>query len=93
MKRDLGKIIGMIVSAFAILLLGRLVLSYGLTVFEYLRTRVEFVQSTAANIGQQASSFLWTYRVLDVLAQAFLVFIAAACCIAMLREERRESSK
>ncbi len=88
MERDLGKAIGMAVSLLALVLLGRLVLKHDVTVFEYLRTRVQFVLSAASDIGQQASGFLWTYRVLDVFAGAFLVFVAAACCIAMLREER-----
>ncbi len=88
MKRDLGRAIGMTVSILALALLGRLVLTYDLTVFEFIRTPVQFIQSTAPDIGKQASSFLWDYRVLDVFAGAFLVFVAAACCIAMLREER-----
>jgi len=88
MKRDMGKAIGMTVSILALVLLGRLVFTYDLTVFEYIRARVQFVQSMAPDIGQQASRFLWNYRVLDILAGAFLVFVAAACCIAMLREER-----
>lgn len=88
MERDLGKAIGMAVSILALVLLGRLVLTHDVIVFEYLRTRVQFVLSAAPDIGQQASGFLWTYRVLDVFAGAFLVFVAAACCIAMLREER-----
>jgi len=87
MKRDSGKITGIVLSIFALAMLGRLVLAHGLTLFEYVRTRTQLVPSTATDIGQRASSFLWTFRVLDVFAAAFLVFAAAACCIAILREE------
>lgn len=87
MKKDSGRIVGVILSVLALAVLGHLVLTYRLTLFEYIRTRVQLIPSTATDIGQQASSFLWTYRVLDVFAGAFLVFTAAACCIAMLREE------
>ena len=88
MERDVGKVIGMAVSILAFVLLGRLVLMHGMIVFEYVRAKVQFVLSAAPDIGQQASRFLWTYRLLDVFAGAFLVFVAAACCVAMLREER-----
>jgi len=87
MKWDFGKAAGLMVSVVAVLLLGYVVFNYDFRVFEYLGTQVEFIHSTASNIGQRASSFLWMYRVLDVLAQAFLVFVTAACCVAMLREE------
>ena len=87
MSRDL-KFLGIALFVLGFVLVGRLVLTEALTAFEFARARILFVASTASDIGQYASSFLWTYRVLDVLAAAFLVFIAAACCVAMLREER-----
>jgi multisubunit Na+/H+ antiporter MnhB subunit len=46
-------------------------------------------------IGQEMSSFLWNYRALDLVAQAFVLFAAATCCISMLRgdEEKEGGSK
>lgn len=88
MRRDLLKFFGIALFVLAFALVGRLVLTQAPMVFEFAKVQIQFVASTAPDIGQYASSFLWTYRVLDVLAGAFLVFIAAACCVAMLREER-----
>jgi hypothetical protein len=34
------------------------------------------------------SKCLWSYRTLDVIVQAILVFGTAACCITMLRPEK-----
>lgn len=37
------------------------------------------------NIGPKDSSFMWTYRTLDLMAQAFVIFTAAVGCLALLR--------
>jgi len=34
--------------------------------------------------------FLWTFRLIDIIAQAFILFAAATCCVAMLRREKGE---
>jgi len=34
--------------------------------------------------------FLWTFRLIDIIAQAFVLFAAATCCAAMLRREKGE---
>lgn len=43
-----------------------------------------FIESSG-DIGQEISSLLWGQRYLDLLAEAFLVLAAAACCLAMLK--------
>jgi hypothetical protein len=45
------------------------------------------IESSSPSIGQEVSSFMWHYRGLDLVAQAFVLFAAAACCISMLRDE------
>ena len=42
------------------------------------------------NIGSRTANFIWNYRYLDLLAQAIILFGAAAGCLAILREEREE---
>jgi multisubunit Na+/H+ antiporter MnhB subunit len=44
----------------------------------------EFVTSTSG-VGMATSKYLWSYRTLDAVVQAILVFAAAAGCITMLR--------
>ena len=47
--------------------------------------------NTTGNIGPQDSSFMWTNRTLDLMVQAFVVFAAAAGCLAVLRiDEKKE---
>jgi hypothetical protein len=41
--------------------------------------------NTTGNIGPQDSSFMWTNRTLDLMAQAFVIFTAAAGSLAILR--------
>lgn len=36
-------------------------------------------------IGPEVSAFMWEYRSIDLLAQVFVLFGAAAGCLAMLR--------
>ena len=46
-------------------------------------------KNDTSTIGQQTGQFLWMYRALDVIAQAFVLFATAVCCVILLREERR----
>ena len=41
-----------------------------------------------AHVGRETGRFLWTYRLTDLMVSAFLLFTAAACCVAMLRPGR-----
>lgn len=45
---------------------------------------------TNQNIGVQDSEFMWTSRTVDIAAQAFVIFAAAAGCLALLRIEGKE---
>ena len=47
-------------------------------------TSERFINVTE-NIGPKDSSFMWTYRTLDLMAQAFVIFTAAVGCLALLR--------
>jgi multisubunit Na+/H+ antiporter MnhB subunit len=49
--------------------------------------------STTQSIGQETSSFMWTYRNIDLIAQAFVLFAAAAGCLAILREEEKKAAE
>jgi len=53
------------------------------------------LEGSSPAIGQEMSSFLWHYRALDLVAQAFVLFAAATCCISMLRgdEEEKEGGR
>ena len=48
-------------------------------------SRSERFINVTENIGSEDSSFMWTNRTLDLMAQAFVIFAAAVGCLALLR--------
>ena len=46
-----------------------------------------------ANIGPEGSRFMWSNYDLTLVAQAFVLFGAAAATLAMLKTEEKEDSK
>jgi hypothetical protein len=49
--------------------------------------------NTTSNIGQEDSQFMWTNYDLTLIAQAFVLFAAAAAALAMLRADDKEDSE
>jgi hypothetical protein len=86
---DLIRVAGLAAVVFAVLVFSMLILEYTFPVFKYARPRppTEPVRNETAIIGPEVSRFLWNYRVIDLIAQAFVLFAAAACCVALLRIE------
>ena len=59
--------------------------------FSILVVSYEFpILNSAETVEMETTEFLWTYRLIDLIAQAFVLFAAAACCVAVLRAEERE---
>ena len=59
--------------------------------FSTLVVSYEFpILNPAETVEMETTEFLWTYRLIDLIAQAFVLFAAAACCVAVLRAEERE---
>ena len=63
-------------------------------VFSLLIVNQEFPIFDSAEIVEvETTEFLWTYRLVDLMAQAFVLFAAATCCVAVLRiEGKRDDS-
>jgi len=74
----------------ATLIFSTLIIGYEFPVFKYAEPPTELVENETGIIGQKVSRFLWNYRVIDLIAQAFVLFAAAACCTALLRTEERK---
>lgn len=73
-------------------IVGIAVLISALTVILMLTLRLEFpTYDSAEPVTIETTTFLWTYRLMDVIGQAFVLFVAAVCCVALLRivEEKR----
>ena len=87
MEMDRIGVVGLITTVFAVLIFSTLIVEYEFPVFKYVDPDQpsKLVEDKAATIGQEVSRFLWDYRVIDLIAQAFVLFAAAACCTALLR--------
>jgi hypothetical protein len=80
---------GTLTSAALIVIVSFLILRRPFDIFRYVRFPMIFVEASPTNVIQQVSQFLWKYRSLDVIAQAFVLFTAALGCVALLRPSRR----
>jgi hypothetical protein len=90
---DRIRVAGLAATVLATLIISLLILEYAFPVFRYAGPRArpaEPIRNETAIIGPQVSRFLWNYRVLDLIAQAFVLFAAAACCVALLRVKERK---
>ena len=90
MKTDWVRVTGLTIAVLAVLIFSMLVVRYEFPAFEYASPSSELVEIETSTIGQEVSRFLWTYRLIDLIAQAFVLFAAAACCVAVLRAEEKK---
>jgi len=79
MRIDWVRVAGITVVVSAVLIFSMLVLRSEFPVFDH----VEPVEI-------ETTEFLWTYRLIDMIAQAFVLFAAAACCVAVLRVKEKK---
>jgi multisubunit Na+/H+ antiporter MnhB subunit len=90
MEIDRIRVAGLTAAVLATLIFSTLIVEYEFPVFKYAEPPTELVENETEIIGQKVSRFLWDYRVIDLIAQAFVLFAAAACCTALLRIEERK---
>jgi hypothetical protein len=60
--------------------------------FKYATQTSQYLNTTS-NIGPEGSQFMWTNYDLTLIAQAFVLFAAAAAALAMLRTNDKEDSE
>jgi hypothetical protein len=90
MTIDRISVAGLVASLFLILVLGVFIAQNSFPTF--LAPSKEQLVSLAESLGQQESNFMWTNRYTDLITQAFVLFAAAAGCLAILRiEENRKN--
>ncbi len=90
MKIDWVRVAGFTVTVLSLLVFSILVVRHEFPAFEYATSSEGLVEIDMSKIGLEVSQFLWTYRLVDLIAQAFVLFAAAACCVALLRVEEKE---
>jgi hypothetical protein len=89
MQVDKITVAGALLALFAIAFLAIIVAQDTFPVFKYVVLPGNYINVTQ-NVGPESSNFMWTYRSIDLIAQAFALFAAAAGCLAMLRTEEKE---
>ena len=75
---DWGRVAGLTVVLLAVLISSMLIIRHEFPALDH-----------AEPIRIETTEFLWTYRLIDLIAQAFVLFAAAACCVAVLRAEEK----
>jgi hypothetical protein len=90
MKMDRVRAVGLTAVVLIVLVFSMLVVTYEFPAFDYADPSPELIEVETTMIGLEVSRFLWTYRLVDLIAQAFVLFAAAACCVAILRLEEEK---
>jgi hypothetical protein len=83
MRYDKIQIAGSIVGLLAIMVLGIFMIQTPFPAFEYAITDDHLIEITRP-LGEEMSEFMWGYRSIDLLAQAFVLFSTAAGALAVL---------
>ena len=84
--------IGLIISLMAIIAAFIFLSQSSFPTFTYAKSDWVKVR-ISENIGSETANFIWNYRSLDLLAQAIILFGAAAGCLTILREEKEENPR
>lgn len=87
METRRARVTGVVIIVLTLLISYMLITQHEFPAFKYTNQEhlLEFEDGTT--LGQGLSRFLWEYRALDLVSQAFVLFAAAACCMALLSIE------
>jgi len=83
---------GLVASLCLIAVLGVFIAQNSFPAFLYAPSDKRLTSVTQP-VGEAESNFMWTYRNTDLIAQAFVLFAAAAGCLAILRIEENQKSE
>jgi len=91
MKFSWNNIARIFAISFFLLISTIIILNNGFPAFIYASSSTELIQINEGLIGQKVSQFMWSYRLIDLIAQSFVLFLTATCCIAILssKEEKK----
>jgi hypothetical protein len=84
---------GLVASLFLVVVLGVFIVQNSFPAFLYASSTEHALAPVTQPIGEAESNFMWFNRNTDLIAQAFVLFAAAAGCLAILRIEENESTR
>lgn len=91
MKPDGIAVAGAVLALLAVVFFCMILAQTPFPVFKYASASDRFINVTQ-NVGPADSVFMWNSRTLDLMAQAFVIFAAAAGCLALLRTSDKEDN-
>lgn len=91
-EADLIELAGLIATVISAILFSILIIEHSFPLMEYAVTTEQLVD-VRVPVGQEVGKFLWTHRSIDLIVQAFVLFGAAAGCLAILRAEKRSEEE
>jgi len=89
MGADKIEITGVILAVTAILVVFIFISQNSIPAFKYANENWIKIE-VSKSLGPETANFIWNYRSLDLITQAFVLFGAATGCLAILREKRKE---
>jgi len=89
MSLDRIEAAGLILSVLTSILLCILIAQSSFPVFKYAVSDKHLVEATQP-VGPKVSYFMWKNRGMDLIVQAFVLFVSAAACLAILRREEKK---
>jgi len=92
MKINAIVIIGVVFAILAIAVFASVAVQNPFPAFKYSSQTSQYLGVTQ-NIGPEDSRFMWNNNTLNLIAQAFVLFAAAAATLAMLNVNKEEDSE
>ena len=94
MKINAIIIVGILFALLAVAIFALVATQNPFPAFKYATQTDHYVNVTQSiNIGPKDSSFMWTNNTLNLIAQAFVLFAAAAASLALLSTNKSEESE
>jgi hypothetical protein len=92
MKVNVIIIVGILFALLGVAVFALVAIQNPYPAFKYSTQTDHFVNVTQ-NIGPEDSRFMWTNNTLNLIAQAFVLFAAAAAALALLSTNKKEESE
>jgi len=83
---------GLVISVLTAAAFCFLAFQHAFSAFQHAVSNENLVDITRP-IGREVSWFMWNRRSIDLIAQAFVLFVAATACLAILRRDTREAAR
>lgn len=87
---DRVKVAGLTVTVLIALIFSAITVRYEFQAFEHASPPSALVEIEIATTELEVGRFLWTNRLIDLIAQGCVLFAAAVCCGTVLRGEGKK---